>query len=228
MFRVCGYDFMRYTSENFVSVSRAKILQTYNIDLVLDIGANEGQYPLELRENGYHGSIISFEPLSQSFSILQRQSAGDPHWRCENIAVGDTDGTIIINISGHKTSSSILPMSETHARAVSNSNYIGSENVRISRLDSLNTLIDPYERLYLKVDVQGYEKNVLLGAAEILKRTYAIELELSLSSMYKGGALMNEMLEHLYDMGFKMASLKPIFFDPETGIVLQADGIFIK
>ena len=106
---------------------------------------------------------------------------------------------------------------------------VGEEKVRIAQLDSLSDkLFNPSERICLKIDVQGYEKHVLQGAQETLRRTCMIELELSLVPMYEGGTLMDEMLDCLIGMGFKLASLDTVFLDPKTGIVLQADGIFIK
>jgi len=228
LFRISGYDFLRYNSDNFVSIRRAKILNSQGIDLLLDIGADEGTYPPTLRETGYHGRIISFEPLPQSFHLLQQRADGDPLWSCENMAIGDFDGTIEINVSAHKTSSSILPMTQTHIQAMPASDFIGKEKVKVARLDSLLNKFNGSQRLYLKIDVQGYEQHVLLGAAETLKRTYAMEMELSLTPLYQGGMLMDEMLDYLGRMNFNLVSMEPVFFDPKTGNMLQADGIFIK
>ncbi|MFC1896148.1 FkbM family methyltransferase, partial [Thermodesulfobacteriota bacterium] len=192
-------------------------------------GAGEGTYALKIRETGYSKRIISFEPLSQSFSVLQQRSESDPLWKCEKLAIGDSDSTIDINISGHKTSSSILPMTEAHIQAMVTSDSIGKEKVRIARLDSLSDKVfSSSERICLKIDVQGYEKHVLQCAAETLKRTYMIELELSLTQMYEGGTLIDEMLDYLSGMSFKLASIEPVFLEAKTGIVLQADGIFVK
>lgn len=229
LFRTCGYDFLRYTPDNFVSLRRAKMLRTQNVDLVLDVGANEGTYPIELRQCGYKKRIISFEPLSQSFSLLQQRSAGDPLWDCKNMAIGDSNGTIEINISGHKTSSSILPITEAHIQAMPTSAVVGKEKVKIAKLDSLlGKLFERNENIYLKIDVQGYEKHVLQGAEKVLRQTHVIELELSLTPMYESGTLMYEMLDYLAGIGFNLVSLEPAFIDPKKGIMLQVDGIFVK
>lgn len=228
-FRMCGFDFLRYTPNNFAWLRRAKILLAQKVDVVLDVGANEGTYPIELRENGYHGRIISFEPLPQSFSLLQQRSDHDPLWDCENMAIGDSDGTIEINVSGRKTSSSILSITEAHVQAIPISVTVGKEEVKIAKLDSLSDkLLKPNDRICLKIDVQGYEKYVLQGAKNVLKQTCVIEVELSLAKMYEGGMLMNEMLEYLSGLGFELVSLEPVFMDPQTGAMLQADGIFVK
>lgn len=120
-------------------------------------------------------------------------------------------------------------MSESHVRAFPSSATVGKEEVRVVKLDSLlGQLLNPFEHAFLKIDVQGYEKNVLLGATETLKRTDAIELELSLIKLYEGGILMKEMVDYLATLGFRLASLDSIFYDNVTGELLQADGIFIK
>lgn len=229
MFQACGYDFLRYTAHNFVSLRQATILQAQNTTLVLDVGASEGTYPMHLRQSGYRRRIISFEPLPESFPILQQRAVKDPLWSCENVAVGDSDGIIEINVSGHKTSSSILPISKAHLTSMPSSVTVRKEKVKIVRLDSLlDKLFMRNENIYLKIDVQGFERHVLEGARETLKQTRAIELELSLVPMYEGGPVLAEMLDYLRDLDFVMASIVPVFSDPKTGNVLQIDAIFVR
>lgn len=229
IFRLFGYDFLRYIPENFVSLRRAQILSTQNVNLVLDIGASEGFYALGLRESGYSGHIISFEPLLQSFSFLQQRSESDPLWNCENLAIGDFDSTTEINVSRHKTSSSILPITQKHVNAMPSSVTIAKEKVKVARLDSLfNNIIKPKDRIYLKVDVQGYEKHVLQGATQALKQIRAIELELSLIQLYEGSPVLSEMLEYMDKLDYELVSIEHVFSEPKTGYMLQADGIFIK
>lgn len=229
LFRMTGYDFLRYSKENFVSIRRAHILHTENINLVLDVGANEGAYGQEIRRSSYRGRILSFEPLAQAFETLQKQSRHDPLWECMNMALGEFDGETRINISGHQTSSSLLPISEHHIRAKPSSAYVGKETVKILRLDSLlNNGIFPKERIYLKVDVQGYERRVLQGAAQTLKQTRAVEIELSMAAMYEGSPMYYEMIDYLEGQEFGLVSIEKVFSDPQTGYMLQADGIFVR
>jgi FkbM family methyltransferase len=228
LFRASGYDFRRYTSKNFVSLRREKILDSKSIDLVIDIGASEGKFPKNLRQTGYQGHFISFEPLPQSFALLKKNTSSDPLWDCENIALGHFDGTIDMNVSGRKTSSSILPMTEAHIRAMPSSRYVDKVRVKVTRLDALVNKIKWAKNLYIKIDVQGFEKQVLQGAFETLNRTRALEIELSLEPMYRGGMLLQDALDYLDRKGFKLVSIEPAFSDPETGYMLQVDGIFIK
>ena len=229
IFRLSGYDFLRYSHENFVSLRRRKILEDNQIDLVLDVGASEGKYVLDLRENGYFGKIISFEPLKQSFKILNEKAMCDPNWICKNIAIGDVEGEIDINVSGRITSSSILLINQKHVDAMPYSKTISKEEIEVVRLDSLfNSIIEPKDRIYLKADVQGYEKHVLQGATKTLKQVRAIELELSVIMLYEGAPILIEMLEFMEELDYELVSIEQVFSDPKTGYMLQADGIFIK
>ena len=224
-----GYDVLRYNLDNFVPLRRAHILSCESIDVVLDIGAHEGLYAQEIRRSGYRGKIISFEPLSEAFRMLEKRCRQDLLWECKNIAIGDFDGEVVINVSGNKTSSSLLKVSNQHVKAMPSSSYIAHEKVSISRLDSL---LDEHiffdERIYLKVDVQGYERHVLEGATRTLKQTRAIEIELSLANLYEGYPMYYEIIDYLKSCGFCLVSITGGFSDPDSGHLLQADGIFVR
>jgi len=153
----------------------------------------------------------------------------DHKWYCVNTAIGDFDGETEINISGHPTSSSLLPMSDCHIKAMPASSYIAKEKVRISKLDSLVTdYINHNDRGYLKADVQGYEKQVLQGAEKALKNIIYIVFLLSLSQMYEGSPLLCEMVEFLNNLGFTLVSIENVFSNPQTGYILQVNGIFVR
>lgn len=229
LFRLTGYDFIRYTPENFSSLRRQVILSNERIDTVLDVGANEGSFGMELRQFGYKNRIISFEPLLRPYLLLKKRIQNDSLWQSENCAIGSTDGEIEMNVSGRETSSSILPIAEAHTKADPTTATVNKEQIRISRLDSfLYKLIDPGQRIYLKADVQGYELQVLQGATDLLKSTNVIELELSLISLYEGAPDITEMLRFMKTLGFKIVSISNVFSDPQTCHLLQVDGIFVK
>jgi len=227
MFRKTGYDFRRYTPENFPSLKRMKIINSEMINIVIDVGASEGNYALELRDTGYCDKIISFEPQSESFRILQERALGDPKWTCINAALGMVEDEAALYISGHKTSSSFLPITETHLCAMPSSAIIGKEKVKVLTLDSLvGTAIKPSDRIYLKIDVQGYEMAVLKGSIQTLTQTRAVEIELSLTPLYEGTPLMTEMISYLESLGFVLVALNDVFSDPNSDRLLQVDGLF--
>lgn len=226
-----GFEVRRMTPSTSDALRTRLLLNHHKIDLVLDVGANAGQYASSLREFGYAGKIVSFEPLSSAYSVLERKSRTDPLWIvASRTAIGNIDGKIEINISENSYSSSVLGMLDSHLDAAPNSAYIGSEMVAINKLDTLaNDYIKDDDRsIYLKMDVQGFEMQVLEGAAQILPRVMGIQTELSLVPLYKGQALFTEMLEKMDELGYELHAIYPGFSDMKTGRMLQSDGLFFR
>lgn len=206
-----------------------KLLDLLDLETVIDVGANEGQYGGDLRALHYTGRILSFEPLSTPFARLAKASARDERWRSVQAAVSDQAGSITVHIAGNSVSSSVLPMLGTHASAAPKSQYVGEESVPATTVDLVVTEfdVDP-ERTYLKVDVQGFESAVLDGASSNLSRFAAVQLELSLVPLYGGQALMRDLIDRMAGLGFELWILMPEFSDPSTGRSLQCDGVFVR
>ncbi len=204
-------------------------LHLRGVDAVLDIGANSGQFAVALRRAGFTGRIISVEPLQDAYRALERACDRDPAWRAHRAAVGAEPGTLTMNVSGNSVSSSALPMLARHADAAPVSQYVGTEEVTATTVDEL---VDEYdlkpESALLKIDVQGYERPVLDGAAATLERFAAIRTEMSLAPLYEGQVLLTDLLVELRDRGFELWLLEPGFVEPATGRLLQADGVFFR
>jgi len=205
------------------------MMRCRGIDLVLDVGANTGQYARSLRRDGYRGRIVSFEPLPDAFSRLATAAGRDQAWDCHQVALGPADSRAVLNVAGNSVSSSLLPMLHRHLQAAPSSRYRGSVEVEVRALDSLaERLRLRSHRTHLKLDVQGYESSVLEGARRALELVELLELELSVVPLYEGQALFREMIDLLEERGFRLASLEPGFTDPRTGHLLQFDGVFEK
>ena len=206
-------------------------LESRRVDIVFDIGANSGQYATGLRRAEYKGRIVSFEPLSRPFSILERKASTDPLWDCRRYALGDSDGTVSINVAGNAgQSSSVLPMLKSHQDAFPPANYIGAEQAPIYRLDSVAPeFLRPNGATFLKIDVQGFEKQVLAGGKSTVDDgCVGMQIELSFLPLYEGGMLIREALDLVYSLGFTLSGLLPCFMDVHNGRMLQADGIFFR
>ena len=201
-----------------------------HIDLVLDVGANTGQFARQCRAAGYNGKILSFEPSASAHAALLRSAASDPLWAvADRMALGAANGETEINIAVNSYSSSILPMLDAHRSAAPNSVYIQKERVPLRRLDDVVVATVPsHNNIFLKLDVQGYESHVLAGAAQVLAHSVALQLEMSLLPLYLGETLMPQMHADLAAQGFALWDLEPSFRDPATGRLLQVDGIFTK
>jgi FkbM family methyltransferase len=229
--RSLGIDLKRYNIQTSEAAKMQRLLAYHNIDLVFDVGANIGQYAKLLRELGYSGRIVSFEPLSSAYSQLKAVSEKDPLWEiAPQAAIGNQEGEIIINIAGNSYSSSALPMLDAHLESAPESAYSGSETVKLSRLDTIakDYIKSETKSIFLKIDVQGLEKQVLEGATAILPLVKGIKLELSLVPLYEGQVLFKEMIDIVEKLGYELYGIEPGFTAEKTGRMLQMDGIFFK
>ena len=225
-----GYDLVRKQVINPAASRRTIMLRYHGIQTVLDVGANMGQYGTELREWGFEGRIISFEPTSAAFKALSERAAADGHWRVFNFAVGAEDGEAEISIaSNYGASSSFMPMLDTHRDCSPDVEFVGIEKVKVKTLDdALANVVAPDESLMLKMDVQGFEHLVLRGATTILPSVQIIECELSFVPLYDGQLIFPQMLEIIDSLGFTPVGFNPIFSNPVTGHSLSVDGVFAR
>jgi FkbM family methyltransferase len=218
--------FVEYANERFLEECRG-----FATDIILDVGANTGQFAQGLRVSGYQGHIISFEPLSGAHAVLVAAAAPDPLWDIvERCAVGARDGWAEINIAGNSYSSSLLPMLDLHREAAPQSAYRGTEPCRVISLDSYieRTFSDSTTIFGLKMDTQGYEAQVLEGLRRNHDRVKVIVCEMSLAPLYAHGPSMSELCHLLAELGYRCVALGPEFEDPRNSELLQANGVFVK
>jgi FkbM family methyltransferase len=224
---MAGFEVSRY--KHTPQARSVRLFSHYNINLVFDVGANEGQYAKSLRQAGFKGRIVSFEPVSFVYKNLANSAKGDSLWQTCNIALGDFDGTGEINISGNSYSSSFLPIGQTHVQCAPESIYVSKERVIVKRIDSV---IDDYclpgETLFLKIDSQGYEKRIIDGAGLSLNRLKGVQMEVSLVPLYDGETLLTEMIDLMSDKSYVLIDIEPGFYNPHTGQLLQVDCIFFR
>jgi FkbM family methyltransferase len=198
------------------------------INLILDVGANVGQFVEEIRELGYRERIISYEPQLSAHALLLASAAKDPNWTiADRTALGAAQGTLTMHNSRNSVSSSLLPMLDSHSDAEPEAGYIDTEEVPVNRLDDICVLL-PADRVLLKIDVQGFERPVLEGAQRILGRCHAVIVEMSLIPLYEGQTLAWELWDLLGKAGFEAWSFEPGFRSPQSGRMLQMDGLFIR
>lgn len=228
--RSWGYDLHRYLPISSPDAQLAQVLRVFGIDLVLDVGANAGQYGKLLRSLGYAGHIVSFEPLAAAHQELMAATTGDAGWTAApRSAIGDCEGEIAINVAGNSASSSVLAMLDSHRAAAPHSAYVGREMVPITRLDTAAAgLASAGRATYVKIDTQGYEAAVIAGGRMTLASACAVQLELSLVPLYEGQADLAAMLALMAGHGFDLWAIWPGFADPTTARVLQAEAIFAR
>jgi len=230
MLHKMGFHLSRYSVDSSPICRRKALIDHNEIDLVLDVGGNVGQYVDEIRKDvKYGGLIYSFEPLSSAFEILKSRWDRDKNWRGINVGLGDFDGSAIINVSENLHSSSIMPMLAEHEKIDPHSHYVSTQEINVMQLDSWmqNNNVQS-NNILLKIDVQGFEPKVLSGAKKSLSKIRIIQLELSLTQLYAGEMTLIPMLLLMEKIGFRLAALDSGFANWNTGEMIQMDGIFVN
>ena len=123
-----GFDIVRYPYYHVPTMNDYfTLLKHYEIDLIFDIGANIGQYAKETFSIGYKGKLVSFEPMSKEHKILLETSKGIDNWViAPQMAIGDTNGQAVINISENSVSSSLLDLSDYTKNFGDSTKYVSS------------------------------------------------------------------------------------------------------
>jgi FkbM family methyltransferase len=223
-----GVDVVALRPERHLSTRRLVAFRDGSVNLVLDVGANVGQYAERLRTHGYRGRIVSFEPLQDAFERLSGSAAADALWDCRCVALGDSDGEAAVNVSANSWSSSLLPMLPAHEIAAPDSRYVATEFAPLARLDSIRgDVVRADDRVHLKIDVQGMELAVLRGAEETLEQVVSAECELSLIPLYDGQPLIEDVVSHLEDRGLVPVAVEPAYATA-SGHVIQLDALFAR
>ena len=191
------------------------LLRKLDIDCVLDVGANTGQFAHELRAVGYAGHIVSFEPLAAEFATLQESFRGDSRWQGFNFALGSEDTQATINVVPAMTvmSSLLRPMG---ART-----DLGSQSITVRRLDTALPEFMPgiaERRIFLKMDTQGYDLQVFRGLGRFASHVRALQSEISIKPLYEGMPHYLEALSFYEQEGFQLNDLSLVSRTPEGEI----------
>ena len=222
--RSFGLDLRRIGPGRFPDVT--DFLLARHVDVVLDVGANLGWFGQRLRERGYRGKIVSFEPIGTVFRDLKALAERDGNWETHRLALGAAAGSALINISRKQDYSSIRDQSRAAQRFEPAADVVRQEEIPIARLDDL---FGPFRNstVFLKIDTQGYERPVLEGARQALTQIVEVQLELPLVHLYKGTWSLAEALVYMQEVGFVLAQLTPVNWlkdDPVSAV--EIDGVF--
>ncbi|MCM8610670.1 FkbM family methyltransferase [Accumulibacter sp.] len=208
---------------------RRQLFTSLRIDLVLDVGANVGQYGRELRSN-YSGQIISFEPVSNVYQELRRGIGNDRGWSAHNMALGRENTTLEINVSSSTVFSSFLKSSEFSQRTFGQSAMpTKKERVAVKRLEELlPELVPDYRnrRIFLKMDTQGFDLEVFMGLGELKRYVHALQSEVSVIPIYDGMPHWTEGVSEYERHGFAIAGLFPVNMDGNR--VIEFDCLMVN
>jgi FkbM family methyltransferase len=206
---------------------RQQMRSHYGVDLLVDVGANVGQYALEQRRAGYRGRLLSLEPLASAYRELEAAAAEDSLWQTHRLALGDSAGELTMNVSEASIFSSALPILDQAVATAPQAKPVATETVTVTRLDDL--LQNEMSRcLAIKIDVQGFERQVLAGGPASIEKARIVELELSPSPVYDGQMLLMETVERMQDAGLVLSLTENLFPDFASGRSLQFNGVFVR
>ena len=227
-----GYEFVRI-NKNITqnqNLQTIELIKQHKIDLVLDVGANQGQFATDIRNAGYLGQIISFEPIEQCYQHLA--SIADDMWQVENFALGKKNSKKEINISNKTVYSSILDVNEFGKSNFSNSiKVIGKQDIQVKKLDDIiHRLVNNLrkKKVFLKLDTQGYDNRVIDGALQTLKHVQILQTEISCKGIYKNTPSVTQRLDELFNIGFNIVGIFPISRDKTTMEILEFDCLLIR
>ncbi len=226
--KLFGINIQKYNPANVEEEQIIFLLSKHNIDVVIDIGANVGQYGLMLRKLNYDKRIISFEPISECYEMLKRNKGTDNLWDIYKIAAGDFDGTSQINISNNLVSSSLLKPHEKLPMYDDGIRTVKTETITVSKLDSFFGNRTIGDSIYLKIDVQGFERETLEGGLGFLKSIKVIQVESSLSSFYNKGSKIEDIMSLLRDQGFLPYNFIKGVKNNSTGQLFEVDIFFVR
>ena len=200
--------------------------QAGKLRYVVDVGGNIGQWSGRLLNCIRPQKLIIAEPVPVAFAVLQKRFGNKPNIELHNVAIGDHEGIAKLKITRDNTGASLLEPSHEMCALVGGNWTVASEiEVKMTTLDRL--LAGVAEISLLKIDVQGYERAVLAGAEETLRKTRFILIELTFMPQYQGGSWLGEIHQSLTrDFGFFLANATA----PQVlnGRASMCDGLYVN
>ena len=208
------------------SIEHSAALKRRDFRTVVDIGANVGQFALFASERYPNANIFSFEPLEDCWSVFDKIFGGNDRVRLFRYAIGPYDGQASINVTSENDSSSILAPAQTQAE-VFGTKVKTEQKIEIRRLGSVISEGEIIQPALLKIDVQGFELEVLKGCGHLLDLFNELYVEASYVELYKGQPLAGEVIDFLRSRGFEIRGVFNQHVDNLRG-PLQADFLFKK
>jgi FkbM family methyltransferase len=231
--RSLGIDIIRYPARDSFRWELMRLLQQLEINCVLDVGANHGQYARLLREWGYRGEIVSFEPIPEVFASLRQSMAGDPRWRGHPWALGEAETELELNVAnGDAQASSFLTFNEEGPVRWGDEHRVArSVRVPVRRLDAVLDQVTAHiasRRMYLKLDTQGFDLRVVAGAGARISEIVALQTEIAAFHFYDGMTSIGDALNRYRDLGFAITGMYPVSRKLDGLQVIEFDCMMMR
>jgi FkbM family methyltransferase len=209
------------------TIEHRAVIAPMNLATVVDIGANVGQFSLLVRGLHPGARIFAFEPLADAATRFRRLFDGDGGVTLHQAAVAPARGTATMHVSAAADSSSLLPIGARQSELFPGTEEVGTAEVEAGPLDAFVAAHDIVAPALLKIDVQGFELEVLRGAQSLLDRFAHVYVEASFEALYEGQALADEVIAFLAAEGFAEAGRYNLSLGPD-GKPVQADFLFCR
>jgi FkbM family methyltransferase len=204
-------------------------LKKIEFKTIIDIGANQGQFASRFRVLFPTAQIYSFEPIPEIFSLITRRFEKDPYFKAFNLGLGDREGSFDFFQNEFSDSSSFLPMKSLHKESFPFSQNTKLIQIPVDTLDQVaKQQLQLTAPLFIKIDVQGFEKMVIQGGKETLKKASLILVEVSFQELYENQHYFESTYSLLKELGFSFIGNYDQLLSPKDGSILQADALFIN
>lgn len=205
------------------TVEHLNVLRRLAVDRIVDVGANRGQFSLACRLALPNVPIFAFEPIPKEAAVFRESHKGYNHLQLLEIALGEAESVATLHLSRSPDSSSLLPITQ-QSDYFRETDEVGTLVVPVKTLDHVSLGWPRSRRQLLKVDVQGFELNVLRGATRFLSDCIYVYVECSELELYQGQALRTEVEHFLRTHGFHLSSRHNEHY--HNGELIQADYLF--
>jgi FkbM family methyltransferase len=224
-----GYELIKEKKSPSLRSHLKNVFDRYRIDVVLDVGANLGQFASMIRQAGYCGHIYSFEPVTASFERLSAAARGDDRWQVFKLGLGDRQARMAINLSKSSDLNSLLTANDYGKTRYPKIEASAQETIEIDTLDHFFAGRDlPGDaRIFLKMDTQGYDLKVFEGAGTLLGRVPALLSELSLIPIYEQAPHWLDVLARYERGGFRVSGLYPVSRNPDLSVI-EVDCVLVN
>lgn len=231
--KAAGYRLLHFEvdAEPALRFHLRKVLKRLDVNCIFDVGANRGEYARLLREEGYAGDIISFEPNKETYQYLSEIARKDKRWAVYNMALGSEETTLNLNVAQISCLSSLLTPTEYAEKVFGKEMIDHTQSVEVKRLDSIySELVKhiPDPRIFLKMDTQGYDLEVIKGAAGCLENVLGLQSEISVRPLYENTPNYLQSLAEYHSLGFNLTGLFTVNLDRQTFNIVEYDCVMIR
>jgi FkbM family methyltransferase len=237
--RRAGFDVTRWPrrpDDWVMHWSTSQVLQVLDINCVLDVGANRGQFGQLMRQLGFTGRIVSFEPSPTALPSLREAAARDRSWQVRPVGLSREAGVAELNLHVSPAFDSLHAPRPEYATQESYARLPEFRRVDVATI-TLSTLAIEFPeavagigepRVLLKSDTQGHDLEVLAGAKGIPAEVRAVLVELSAQAIYEEQPAMTRVMDALFAEGFAPVAFQPVSRSPDKLRTIELDGLFMR